>query len=363
MTKKHPELPPRVHPKGRWYYHVTYDSETQRHLWKKLTPTQDGIPALYRKLADLAASDIAPDRIPALIVDWHDEVGKGHGKKQQENDRWVMGVISEAFAEFRARDVSTPACLAFLKPYRAKPRTHNLMRTGLLELMRYAEGKESDGTPFRDPGTNPVASIKRMPTPARTKYITDSELRRIKVAAMWGNDGLRTPSGPIVCAVIDMAYLTGQRISDLLDMRWNKRAATNAKGEVTAPYICDEGVYFQPDKTVATTGAKVLITWTPRLRELVERIKGIGPANVRWVFTKQDHTPYLYSGFTTAWGRAVKRAKVKDCHFHDIRAKAITDTDETMGRQAARRKGAHSTEQQTADYIRNRKAQKTEATR
>jgi len=34
-------------------------------------------------------------------------------------------------------------------------------------------------------------------------------------------------------------------------------------------------------------------------------------------------------------------------------AKALTDTEELDGMQAARRKGAHSTEQQTSDYIRH----------
>jgi integrase len=202
-----------------------------------------------------------------------------------------------------------------------------------------------------------------MPTPPRKKYITDSELRRIKLAALVGRDGNRTRSGATVCAMIDMAYLTGQRVSDLLDLRWNKRAATNAAGDVEAPYIAEEGLYFQPDKMAATTGAKVLITWTPKLRELVERIKGFGRRNVRWVFTTQEAQPYTYRGFATAWIRAVQRAGVTDCHFHDIRAKALTDTEERHGMQAARRKGAHSTEGQTATYVRHRKAQKTEATR
>jgi hypothetical protein len=59
----------------------------------------------------------------------------------------------------------------------------------------------------------------------------------------------------------------------------------------------------------------------------------------------------------------VERSGVKGLHFNDLRAKALTDTEERHGMQAARRKGAHSTEAQTADYVRHRKAQKSEATR
>ena len=371
-----PELPPRVFPKGRWYYLVT--AEGIKRVWTKLTLIRDGIPVLYRKLADLKARDIAPDRMPALITDWLDEIGATHGTKQQANDRWVMGVISEAFAEFRAREVTTPLCLSFLKPWKARPkdwddaakgrwrqqaRTHNEMRAGLRELMRYAEGKESDGVPFRDAGTNPVDSIKTMPTPARTRYPTDSEVRRIKVAAHYGKDGKPTRMGPTIAAIIDLAYLTGQRVSDVLDLRWSKQQALGKDGLVAAPYIADEGIYFKPSKTAASTGAKVLIEWTPRLRAVVERIKAIGRRNITYVITNQTAQRYPYGSFKSPWQRALKRSGVKDLHFHDLRAKALTDKEETHGMRDANRMGTHSTEGQTADYVRRRKAQKTEATR
>jgi len=60
-------LPPRVYAKGRWYYLVR--AAGTKRIWHKLTPIQAGIPALYMKLADMAAQDIAPDRVPALAVD------------------------------------------------------------------------------------------------------------------------------------------------------------------------------------------------------------------------------------------------------------------------------------------------------
>ena len=72
---------------------------------------------------------------------------------------------------------------------------------------------------------------------------------------------------------------------------------------------------------------------------------------------------YTYHGASTAWRRAVKRAGVHNCHFNDLRAKALTDKEATEGMQQARRMGAHSTEAQTADYVRHRQAQRTEATR
>jgi integrase len=354
MTRS--ELPPRVYPKGRWYYLVT--AEGKRRIWTKLTMIRDGLPPLYRKLADVAARDVAPDRVPALVADWLKEISAQRGSKTQANDRWVMTAICEAFAEFRAGEVMPPDCAAFLKPYRSKPRTHNEMRSGVRELMRFAEEKG-----YRAAGSNPVDSIKTLSTPARSRYPTDSELRRIKVAAFYGADGKRTRMGSTVAALVDLAYLTGQRIGDLLDLRWNKKAATDDKGEVVAPYIAAEGIFFKPSKTAGSTGAKVLIEWTPRLRATVERIESIGRRNLRWVITSQEAQRYDYEAFKSAWSRAVKRSGVKGLHFHDLRAKALTDKDESHGMQEAQRMGTHSTEGQTRDYIRRRKAQKTEATR
>lgn len=349
-------LPPRVFPKGRWYYLVS--AEGKKRVWTKLTRIRDGIPDLYRKLADLRTRDVAPDRMPALVADWTKEVGATRSDKTQANDKWVMGAITKAFAEFRAGQVKSSDCLAFLKPYRAKPRTHNEMRAGLRELMRFAEEKD-----FREPGTNPVDSIKTLSTPARDRYPSDSELRRIKVAAFYGKDGKRTRMGSTIAALIDLAYLTGQRVSDLLDLRWSKRAALGEDGLVEAPYIGDEGIYFKPSKTSGSTGAKVLIGWTPRLKATVARIEQIGRRNLRWVITSQEAQRYDYEAFKSAWARALERSGVKGLHFNDLRAKALTDKEGSEGMQQARRMGAHSTEGQTADYVRHRKAQKTGATR
>lgn len=48
--------------------------------------------------------------------------------------------------------------------------------------------------------------------------------------------------------------------------------------------------------------------------------------------------------------------------FRDIRARAITDKEAREGMRAANAMGTHTTEQQTADYVRRKKARKTKAT-
>lgn len=253
--------------------------------------------------------------------------------------------------EFRCKEVSPPDVVTFLKAYKAMPRSYNGYRSHIRELMRYAEEKG-----FRAPGANPVNSIRTMTIQARTRYITDSELRRIKIGAIYSKAhptlGYKTKnrSGLMLCALIDMAYLTGQRIGDLLSMDWTA--------------IKQNGILFEPAKVAGSTGVKVVIEWTPKLRNVVERLRELKRADItRWMFTTQGAQKFTYSGASTAWKRAVKRAGVRGVTFHDLKAKALTDVDDMRGMNDAQKMGGHSTQTQTADYVRHKKAKKTGATR
>jgi len=335
-------LPPRVFEKSGTYWHVT--AVGPKRVWKKLARVREGLPAMYAALAALTTADDLDDMMPKVIADWRKEVGAERGEKTRANDAYTTREIADAFAEFRARQVKPTDATAFLKQFKKTPRSFNLYRAMLMELMRYAEEKG-----HREPGTNPVASVKPLTIKARSRYLTDSEVRRIKVGAMYGGKGERQDtlnrSGPMLCALIDMAYLTGQRIGDLLTLEWS------ALGR--------DGIMFKQGKT----GAKVLIEWTPKLTALVDRIKAIGRRHMRVVFTTQDAQPYTYSGAITAWKRALKRAGIEDAHFHDLRSKALTDKDRAEGMRAAQTMGGHTTQTQTAAYVRHKTAKKTGATR
>ncbi len=336
------DLPKRVYTKHGAYYYVTADGK--RRIWTRLCSIRDGLPAMYAALSGVIDSDVLDDTMPKLIADWLRAVGSKHSKKTQANDAYQCRTASESFVEFRACDVRPPHVVEFLRAFSDKPRTYNAYRALMRELMRYAEERG-----LREPGSNPVDALRTMSIKARTRYITDSELRRIKVAACYGADGLRTRSGLTICAIIDMAYLTGQRIGDLLALEWGD--------------IGDAGIVFEPSKVSGSTGARVLIEWTPRLRDVVARLKGFKRQNIRFVFATQDGQQYKYSGVSTAWKRAVKRSEVQGVTFHDLRAKALTDVDAKRGMIEAQKMGTHSTQAQTSSYVRQKSARKTSATR
>jgi len=338
------------------YYLVRADGK--KRVWIALTKVSEGLPAFYGALAEATkAPTVADDTLPKVIAAWENEVMVLHAEKTQKDERARGRVIAERLEEFRARDLQSPDVTEFLSAYVTKPKTFNLYRAQISELMRFAMQKG-----WRELGTNPVRDVIRtMSTPPRDRYPTDSEVRRIKVAGIYstvrkdakpGATRQKTRSGLMLAALIDMAYLTGQRISDLLGLQWSA--------------IGQSGITFKPAKTSKSTGASVLIEWTPKLRDVERRLKDLRKARRAFgghVFTQQNGQPYSYWGASSAWNRARKRAGISNCRFNDMRAKALTDTEESDGMQAARRKGAHSTEQQTSDYVRHKKPQKSKATR
>lgn len=340
---KRPALPKGVHAKHGAYYLVR--QVNKRRAWMRLSAIADGMPALYRAMSEAEAAGATDDRMPSLIAAWLNEVGAKHSPKTRANDAYQTRTIGEAFVEFRAREVRTPDAVEFLRDFQDRPRTYNAYRAMLRELMRFAEEKG-----LRDAGSNPIDALKTMSIKARNRYITDSELRRIKVAAMrTGKNGEIGPSGRMVCAVIDMAYLTGQRIGDVLALEWADMGR--------------DGVLFAPAKIEDSTGAQVLIEWTPALRALVARIKSAPHVGVRYVFTTRGGSAYSYTALKSAWQRALARAGIENAHIHDLRAKALTDVDRAHGVTAAQRMGAHSTQSQTASYVRHKKAIRASATR
>lgn len=338
-------LPPCVHVKHNAYYLVKLNK------WTRLCPVQDGLAGVYKALAAINSTEVQDDRMPAVIAAWQAEIGAAHSKKRRDNETYLLRDIGNAFADFTAAQVKPSRVIEFLKPFRKMPRTHKEYRAMLRELMRFAETRD-----YRDPGSNPVDSVPNVPIKKRTRYISDSELQRIKIGATYSKPhptkGYTTMnrSGEMLCALIDIAYLTGQRFGDLLTLKWNQ--------------VTDKGILFEPGKVGHSTGVRVLIEWTPVLLAVVERLRALKRAHITaFMVTRLNGQPFTYSGASTAWKRAVKRAGVADCHFNDIRAKALTDVDDARGIGQAQRMGGHSTQAQTADYIHHKTARKTGATR
>src|SRR5690606_38606447 len=98
----------------------------------------------------------------------------------------------------------------------------------------------------------------------RQRYLTDDEFHAIRAHAH-----------PRLQVVMDLLYLTGQRVGDVLKI---KRAD-----------LTEEGISFKQEKT----GARLLVRWTPELRATVEAAKALSGNVV---------SPYLFRTRTRGGG-------------------------------------------------------------
>jgi len=359
---KDPALPPRVQAKGRWYYLVVADGKKRR--WNKVSRIRDGLPAMYAALAKMLQAEDRLASVPQLIADWEAEVMAQHAPKTQIDERSRGAKIAARFADFAPAEVSPPDVVEFLKPYRDRPRTFNLYRAQIGELMRFAIEKG-----LRPPGTNPVTSVVRtMSTPPRRRCPTTSELRRVKVGCLYGDDRRRTRSGLTMACLIELAYLSGQDVSVMIRLR--DKLDPQQPDE---PHVCAEGIFFRRDKTERSGAGAVIVQWTPRLRALIAALRRMKAerklkkhasqrVETALLFTKQDGQPLTYSAVANAWQDGIRRSKVLPFMFRDIRARALTDKAVREGIREANAMGTHTTEQQTADYVRSKVARKTKAT-
>jgi len=72
-----------------------------------------------------------------------------------------------------------------------------------------------------------------------------------------------------------------------------------------------------------------------------------------FLFATQNSTQYSSSGFNSNWGRLKQKAELPDIHFHDIRAKSITDAKRKYGRDFAQELAGHASGEMTDAYVRD----------
>jgi integrase len=315
MTRKN-GLPARVYLRHGAYYFVTLAGK-----WLRLSAERDGLPAMYRALASLSDSEAKSDRMPAVIARWLKIKAADWAEKTATDQERIAADMAEAFADFRPAEVATPVAAEYLRRFAAQPRTHNMHRTMLRQVLAFAalEGLRE--------GFNPVDNIPQMKTPMRCRVVTDAEIEAVKRGALGA-----TRNGQALVQMIELALLTGQRIGDLLRLRWQD--------------VGDRGIQVEQGKT----GAKLLVEWSPALRAAIaacERGDKIGH-----VLKTQSGRGYRYAGIRSAWVRACERAGIEDLNIHDLRGRAGVDAlgeDEDI-RKAQRLLG-HASERMARGYV------------
>lgn len=315
MTRSH--LPRRVYLRHGRYFYVRPDGK-----WLPLSREKDGLPAMHLALARAMDAEITGELMPAVISRWLEERRAAWASKTAADNERAAARIAKRFAEFSPADVTPPIAAQYLRDLRATPRTHNLHRTLLRQILAVAavEG-------LRD-GHNPVDNIPPLTLEKRVRIVTDDEVAALKRAALQ-----QSRNGEALAQMIDLAMLTGQRIGDIIGLRWQD--------------VTDEGLVVTQGKT----RARLLIEWSPALRAAVAACAA-GRERIGYVLKTQSGAGYTYAGIRSAWVRACERAGIDDLHIHDLRGRAGVDA---LGAQedirAAQRLLGHSGEAMTRHYI------------
>jgi integrase len=250
-----------------------------------------------------------------------------HAKRVSESTakqyRIAANVLKRKLVQFSPEQVK-PKHVAQLRLSMAD---HPNMANRVLSFLRVVFGFAVDNQLVE---SNPCVGIKRHKEAKRTRYITDAEWQAIHQHA-----------GPRLRVIMSLAYLTGQRIGDVLSIRRSQ--------------ITDEGISFVQRKTKA----KLLVRWKPELRQAVADAlalhRGV-PALT--LFLGRKGKPPDYRSVLLQWHTACNAAGVTDALPNDQRAKAATDTKRQGGDATALL--GHTSEAMTDRYLRDRETPEVE---
>lgn len=270
----------RVHVKNGRYYYV------HRNRWTALSRVEEGQQALDEALARLPLAG-APTTIHELLIAY-----QRHGMAElrpataREYRRILSGRLAHHFGHM-APQALLPRHVAQYLELR-KDDGHGTMgnreRAVLSSVYEFALRRG-----WVD--TNPCRGIRRNKERPSQRLVTDAELREAMD---------RAPEH--FALALGIAYLTGLRMSDLLELRREQ--------------LREDGIHVTESKT----GKRNVIAWSPALRELVRR--ALERSKGSHVLTGRYGRPVTASSLASN----MKRLKV-DWTFRDLRPKAASDAD------------------------------------
>jgi integrase len=230
--------------------------------------------------------------------------------RSQRDYRGILIYLRKDFGHMEANEVKPRHIVNFLDVKTG--RVHrNRMVTILSTVFKKAIGKWC----VEDDLRNPCDGVERWPTKPRTRYVSDNEFERFRA---------------ICCAQVqiamDLALLTGQRQGDIIGLTWKMVHAIGLPRDK-----------WFVEVRQGKTGKHLGIAISPALETVLKRAKIMEPqwpreyvirTNPKRGDPKKKGQRYTDDGFRAMWQRYCReweRLGNKRFHFHDLRAKAISD--------------------------------------
>lgn len=254
--------------RNKWTFLSRDFSDALRLYAGLVAPKTGGMPALLDRY--LAQANVAPKTMKTYTV--------------------CATRLKVAFEEFQPADVKPQHLYEYFAAKNVTQGMSGQFRSVMIGAMKLAV---KEGLVER----NLMREVETFSSGKRDRYITDGEY-----LAIWDN------ASPTMRAIMDVCYLTGQRIGDVLSIRYAD--------------LKESGIAFKQQKT----GTELIVEWSPDLeaavataRALHQSVKGMT------LFHTRRGSKFSYSTIHTLWLRAVERSGIENAHIHDIRAKSATD--------------------------------------
>jgi integrase len=252
--------------------------------------------AIVAKLDGHDPAGLVPGDDPTLS-----ELLTGYLEERPRRDRWQRVVIEKTlvsgrpFGELRVSAITTDTIKQF---QRARPRVAGNRDLGLLRAaFNWAiAGGVLKASPFRLENV-PVVRLAR--EHARSRRLYPGEDERLLLAA----NGLRD--------IITAALETGMRRGEILSLQWHQ-VRFSPKAELFLP------------ATKTKTARDRRLPLSSVLRQVLER-RQLDPAGERLppdAYVFGDEIGRRRGSIKTAWTLTLRRAKIEDLHFHDLRREA-----------------------------------------
>lgn len=304
--KKDPHLPACVHHHHGAYYLV------KNNVWTRLGKT---LPKNYQREHQTPLAKL----IEAALQTIKPRVSRSTWGNYQTAARKLM----HAFRDFAPEQITTADVWEFRDAYAGTPNMTNRCLTLGMEVMNYAVRR-------RMVPSNPFIGVDKLPERQRDRLLSIAEYLAIYEKA-----------GARLQCIMDLLYLTGQRVNDVLRIRRDQLEA--------------EGLAFKQQKT----GKKLLVRWTPELEQVVDRAKGLTSIPTLTLFSGRYRKAPDYRSVVRQWNDACEAANVADAQLRDIRAMSLTEAQEQGINPTAL--AGHSSPAMTARYLRRKRVVKVDA--
>jgi integrase len=233
--------------------------------------------------------------------------------------------LNKIFSDFHPEQIRRKHVQMMMDAQIAHPRLANRNLGFLRLVMKRALGLEMIEH-------DPCISVRKHPVTHRGRLLTDGEY-----------DAIYKHAGPRLQVIMDICYMTGQRIGDVLAIKYDD--------------LTEHGINFVQQKT----GSRLTVKWSPELRAVIDRAKSLTSEGkvatlptgflLRGEVAHKRAKPPRYTVILAQWVAACKAARVEDANLHDIRAKSATDS-ERLGIDPQALLG-HRDARTTRDYIRD----------